>query len=188
MYDPDVDCRLLTMKSVNWQLTFFPPVENRVWHVSVIFKRNKDKQLKLVRWVKFSADDILKYFFLFFPRKQVWHFMHFFFFFQNVKSYFLGKIRKIKSLYHLLYLDNAKCVNRKQMSKKIAFAGAQGRLNSERLNIRSSILYTSALRKHAYSNILKILPQKNETFQIKNSDIFLFSAQNIDCGYSSRRF
>ena len=41
-----------------------------------------------------------------------------------------------------------------------------------------------SLRKHAYSNIQKILPPKNEHFQIKNSDIFLFSAQNIDCGYS----
>ena len=40
------------------------------------------------------------------------------------------------------------------------------------------------LRKHAYSNLLKILPQKNENFQIKNSDIFHVSAQNIDCGYS----
>ena len=40
------------------------------------------------------------------------------------------------------------------------------------------------LRKHAYSNILKILPPKNENFQIKNSDIFHNSAQNTDCGYS----
>ena len=40
------------------------------------------------------------------------------------------------------------------------------------------------LRKHAYSNILKILPPKNEYFQIKNPDIFHTSAQNIDCGYS----
>ena len=39
-----------------------------------------------------------------------------------------------------------------------------------------------------YSNILKILQQKNENFQIKNSYIFHISAQNIDCGYSSRRF
>ena len=39
-------------------------------------------------------------------------------------------------------------------------------------------------RKHAYSYILKILPPKNENFQIKNSDIFHISAQNIDCGYS----
>ena len=30
------------------------------------------------------------------------------------------------------------------------------------------------LRKHAYSNILKILPPKNGNFQMKNSDIFIF--------------
>ena len=41
-----------------------------------------------------------------------------------------------------------------------------------------------SLRKHAYSNILKTLPPKNENFQMKNSDIFHISAQNIDCGYS----
>ena len=45
-------------------------------------------------------------------------------------------------------------------------------------------IYSNALRKHAYSNILKILPPKNENFQIKNPDIFHTSAQNIDCGYS----
>ena len=38
--------------------------------------------------------------------------------------------------------------------------------------------------KHAYSNIQKISPPKTENFQIKNSDIFHISAQNIDCGYS----
>ena len=45
---------------------------------------------------------------------------------------------------------------------------------------------SGTLRKHAYSNtrILKILPPKNETFQIKNPDNFYTSAQNIDCGYS----
>ena len=41
-----------------------------------------------------------------------------------------------------------------------------------------------SLRKHAYSTILKILPPKNENFQLKKSDIFHISAQNIDCGYS----
>ena len=40
------------------------------------------------------------------------------------------------------------------------------------------------LRKHAYSNILKISQTKKEKFQIKNSDIFHITAQNIDCGYS----
>ena len=41
-----------------------------------------------------------------------------------------------------------------------------------------------ALRKYAYSNILKILPPKNENFQIKNSNIFHISAKNTDCGYA----
>ena len=41
-----------------------------------------------------------------------------------------------------------------------------------------------SLRKHAYSNIKKISPPKSENFQVKNSDIFHISAQNIDCGYS----
>ena len=47
------------------------------------------------------------------------------------------------------------------------------------------VLNVYPLRKHAYSNILKILqPKKKENFQIINSDIFHISAQNIDCGYS----
>ena len=45
-------------------------------------------------------------------------------------------------------------------------------------------LLFDSLRKHAYSNIFKISPPKTENFQIKKSDIFLISAQNIDCGYS----
>ena len=40
------------------------------------------------------------------------------------------------------------------------------------------------LRKHAYSNISKILQPKRGKFSDKNSDIFHISAQNIDCGYS----
>ena len=40
------------------------------------------------------------------------------------------------------------------------------------------------LRKHAYSNILKILQPKTGKFPDKNYDIFHISAQNIDCGYS----
>ena len=41
-----------------------------------------------------------------------------------------------------------------------------------------------SLRKHAYQIYWKFYHQKNETFQIKNSDIFQDSAQNIDCKYS----
>ena len=51
------------------------------------------------------------------------------------------------------------------------------------IHCRNTVMIKS-LRKHAYSNILKILPPKKENFQIKNSDIFHISAQNIDCGYS----
>ena len=39
-------------------------------------------------------------------------------------------------------------------------------------------------RKHAYSNIWKILKRKKGKFSDKNSDIFHIPAQNIDCGYS----
>ena len=46
------------------------------------------------------------------------------------------------------------------------------------------IILLAALRKHAYSNIKKISPPKTENFQMKNSDIFHISAQNIDCEYS----
>ena len=42
-----------------------------------------------------------------------------------------------------------------------------------------------SLRKHAYSNILKISPPKTESFQIKILIVFFYiSAQNIDCGYT----
>ena len=41
------------------------------------------------------------------------------------------------------------------------------------------------ITKHAYSNILKTLPPKNEKKnQIKILIFFHNSAQNIDCGYS----
>ena len=41
-----------------------------------------------------------------------------------------------------------------------------------------------SLRKHAYSNILKILQSKKGKISDKNSDTFQISAQSIDCGYS----
>ena len=55
---------------------------------------------------------------------------------------------------------------------------------ADRIKITSTFYSMSrkviTLRKHAYSNILKILPPKNENFQIKTSDIVQISAQNID--------
>ena len=66
--------------------------------------------------------------------------------------------------------------------------GAKSDLISHNQNTRQSNIALQlpdlSLRKHAYSNILKISPPKIENFQIKNSDIFHISAQNIDCGYS----
>ena len=44
--------------------------------------------------------------------------------------------------------------------------------------------YPFSLRKHSYSNILKVLPPQKEKFPIKISDICHISSQNIDCGYS----
>ena len=45
-------------------------------------------------------------------------------------------------------------------------------------------IFSFSLRKHAYSNILKIFPPINENFQIKILIFLIFFAQNIDCGYS----
>ena len=53
---------------------------------------------------------------------------------------------------------------------------------TEEVNLQTFVMIS--LRKHAYSNIWKISPPKTENFQIKSSDIFHISAQNIDCGYS----
>ena len=46
------------------------------------------------------------------------------------------------------------------------------------------VVECALLRKHAYSNTLKILQPKTENSQIKISVIFHISAENIDCGYS----
>ena len=52
-------------------------------------------------------------------------------------------------------------------------------------NSQTEIQFKSTLRKHAYSNMLKILPPKFEKNQIKKFWYFFpISAQNIDCGYS----
>ena len=40
------------------------------------------------------------------------------------------------------------------------------------------------LRKHAYSNTLKISPSKTESFHIKILIFFSYFYSNIDCGYS----
>ena len=52
-------------------------------------------------------------------------------------------------------------------------------------NIGKEYKYTKEIiTKTGLFKYTKNLPPKNETFQIKSSDIFHISAQNIDCGYS----
>ena len=99
------------------------------------------------------------------------------------------------------FRQKCKCIIRKYMSKSIVH---MVKLLLVRLSISffvcpnytwSSLCHSilqygvvicgDALRKHAYSNILKILPPEKWKFEIKKkSDIFHISAQNIDCGYS----
>ena len=49
--------------------------------------------------------------------------------------------------------------------------------------LSSSWAYFNFLLLDDVTNILRILPPKNENFQMKNSGTFHISAQNIDCGY-----
>ena len=76
---------------------------------------------------------------------------------------------------------------RTNWSKLASFAQETGHLNC--FQFCECVHYSEgtfrlALRKLAYSNILKFLPPENRNFQIKNSFFFHISAQNIDCGYS----
>ena len=46
------------------------------------------------------------------------------------------------------------------------------------------MLYKLTFRKHAYSNILKVLQPKKENFQIKKKSDFFFHIPDIECEYS----
>ena len=94
------------------------------------------------------------WFFLIFPRKQDLTFH------ANClqrQTRFLGKIRKITKCHLLKILYRVLNLNWCE--------------------------FCQTLRKHAYSNKLKILPPKKWKFQIKILTFFHISAQNIDCGY-----
>ena len=78
------------------------------------------------------------------------------------------KLRKFPKIFVLISNQKNLCKDLQRCSSRRGF----------------TVQSNSPLRKHTYSNILKILPPKNENFQIKKkSDTFLISAQNIDCGY-----
>ena len=90
------------------------------------------------------------------------------------------------------------CITKLSPSKEFWFFQSDITVSKQRHKIFQTELHVSmymnrlikarhvlkTLRKRTYSNILKILSPKIENFQIKNSDIFHISAQNIDCGYS----
>ena len=70
-----------------------------------------------------------------------------------------------------------------QLARKGIYHEAQSyRDKGRRRGAEQTVIMT--VRKHSYSNILKILQPIKETFQIKNSDIFHITARNIDCGYA----
>ena len=46
------------------------------------------------------------------------------------------------------------------------------------------MLKQSITKTHLFKYIENFTTKKKENFQLKNSDIFLISAQNIDCRYS----
>ena len=76
-------------------------------------------------------------------------------------------MRMIYNIAHKLYLES------KSNKSGIAVIEFPKRLR----------MHKRTLRKHVYSSILRLLPPKDENFQIKNSGSFHISAQNIDCGY-----
>ena len=97
---------------------------------------------------------------------------------ENKQFFFLSTLRAKASMNFFAYVGVILTFSRTPMANS-----ADGRLKTY-FSLENRVHVS--LRKHAYSNIWKISPPKkiNEIFQIKNSDIFHISAQNIDCGYS----
>ena len=106
--------------------------------------------------------------------------------------------KDIKKLANMVY---EKCVSDREFAKTGAFiCDKLASIENTGTKFRSTLLSLvqvdfksklgvdrqlgNSLQKHAYSNILNISPPKNENFQIKNSDRFYISAENIVCGYS----
>ena len=71
----------------------------------------------------------------------------------------------------------------RQTSANSAYSDKWLALFATQLEYFNHITHVGTLRKHAYSNILKILPPKNGNFSDKKSDFFIFLLKNIDCGY-----
>ena len=97
------------------------------------------------------------------------------FFFSDITSCFPHIFSSNKGILKcagaLHFLQNGMCTKRSLIS---AHCPSEDALDSSLATHRR---LWSALCKHAYSNILKILPPKNEIFQIKNNNNFHISAQ-----------
>ena len=58
-------------------------------------------------------------------------------------------------------------------------------LSGDNLHEMSKPIFSEKLNKYFKMSSAELAQSaQNETFQIKKSDIFYISAQNIDCGYS----
>ena len=93
----------------------------------------------------------------------------------------------VRFIYFFLNSENLICRGTdisKYFRESCGFRDNESRLYICTCRTKTLVKKKSALRKHAYSNILKILPSKNGNFSDKKSDIFHISAQNIDFGYS----
>ena len=97
------------------------------------------------------------------------------------------KKKKKKNKQKNSVMKQSKGINGDQNTHTHTHTHTQKKKKKKKKNRKSKTptTYIDTLRKHAYSNILKILQPKTGKFSDKkNSNVFYISAQNIDCGYS----
>ena len=82
-------------------------------------------------------------------------------------SSFLGY--KVQCDFHLHFSDSHITLIRMIVMHLLNYLNSFGSSNEK---MGFNMLANNSLRKHAYSNILKILQPRKENFQMKNSDIF----------------
>ena len=90
-------------------------------------------------------------------------------------------------IFPVCILDSQGCkVSSRGQQRLIRLSGCTGWSEASLVTqviLKELLCYDKSLWKQAYSNILRILPPKNENFQVKNSGSFHISAQNVDCRY-----
>ena len=147
----------------------------------------------LAQWAN-SADDKLMLLFSFFSfffltENRIWHFMKI----VSTETVFMewqilfsmkNKISVGRLLRILPSWSTCKFSRRQIEDNFLFFSQKTGSHISWKVSHLETTFIKCPLWKHVYSNIQNILPPKTENFQIKNSDIFHTSAQDIGCGYS----